>query len=100
MCASVINVQFSTALRKHVSNVINLKRKNATINKKELKLHQDATSCYICGKVFLKIQDFFLLQEDFDIFHEPFFEAFFCFPDNILLKRLYIGKKITRKMFN
>ena len=25
------------------------------LRKKELKLHQDATTCYICGKIFLKM---------------------------------------------
>ena len=30
------------------------KEKNATVNKKELKLHQDMTACYIWGKRFSK----------------------------------------------
>ena len=30
------------------------KKKMLPLTKKELKLHQDATECYICGKRFLK----------------------------------------------
>ena len=31
-----------------------LKKENATINKKDLKLHQDATECYVCVNTFSK----------------------------------------------
>ena len=42
-----------TSLREHATNVINFeKKKMLPLTKKELKLHQDATECYICGKRF------------------------------------------------
>ena len=44
-----------TYLREHVTNVINFeKNKVLLLTKKKLKLHQDTTECYICGKRFLK----------------------------------------------
>ena len=46
---------FCTCFRKDAANVINFeKKKMLTLTKKELKLHHDATECYICGKRFLK----------------------------------------------
>ena len=48
--------KFCTSLREHDTNVIILFfKENAIINKKEIKLHQDATESYICGKRFLKM---------------------------------------------
>ena len=48
--------KFCTSLREHATNAINFeKRKMLLLTKKELKLHQDATECYICGKRFLKM---------------------------------------------
>ena len=45
--------QCCTSLKEHATNVINFERKkNTTINKKELKLHRDATAWYFCGKRF------------------------------------------------
>ena len=42
-----------TSLREHATNVINFeKKKMLPLTKKELKLHQDTTECYICGKRF------------------------------------------------
>ena len=47
--------KFCTFLREHATNVINFGKKKALpLTKKELKLHQDSTECYICGKTFLK----------------------------------------------
>ena len=47
--------KFSTFSREHASNVINFEiEKMESLTKKELKLHQDATECYICRKRFLK----------------------------------------------
>ena len=44
---------FYTSLRDHATNFINFEMKNnAWVNKKEQKLHQDATACYICRKIF------------------------------------------------
>ena len=44
---------FYTSLRDHATNFINFEMKNnAWVNKKEQKLHQDATACYICRKNF------------------------------------------------
>ena len=46
---------FCTSLREHATNVINFeKKKMLPLTKKELKLHQDVTECYICGRWFLK----------------------------------------------
>ena len=43
------------SLREHATSAINFeKKKNVTVNKKELILHQDTTEFYICGKRFLK----------------------------------------------
>ena len=43
--------KFCTSLRKSFTNVINFeKNKMLPLTKKELKLHQDATEFYICGK--------------------------------------------------
>ena len=43
--------KFCTSLRQHVTNVINFeKKKILPLPKKELKLHQDATECYIYVK--------------------------------------------------
>ena len=48
--------QFCTSLREHIraANVINFKKQLLTLTKKKLNLHQDATSCYICGNRFSK----------------------------------------------
>ena len=47
--------KFCTFLREHATNIINFgKKKMELLAKKELKLHQEATECYICGKRFLK----------------------------------------------
>ena len=46
--------KFCTSLREHATNVINFENKMLPLTKKELKLHQDPTECYICGKRFLK----------------------------------------------
>ena len=44
-----------SSLREHATNVINLERQKVLpLTKKELTLHQDATTCYICGKIFFK----------------------------------------------
>ena len=41
--------------RELATNVVNFeKRKTLLLTRKELKLHQDATECYVCGKRFLK----------------------------------------------
>ena len=43
--------KFCTSLREYTTNVINFeKTKMLPLTKKELKLHQDATECYICEK--------------------------------------------------
>ena len=47
--------KFCTSLREHAINVINIEKKHMLpLTKKELKVHQDVTECYICGKRFLK----------------------------------------------
>ena len=53
--------KFCTSLKEHATNVINFeKKKILTLTKKELKLNQDATACYIeekdSQKGFLKIK--------------------------------------------
>ena len=45
---------FCTSLRDPDTNVINFENKNATIIEEDLKLHQDVTACYVCGKRFSK----------------------------------------------
>ena len=46
---------FCTSLREHATNVINFeKKKLLPLTKKDLKLHQDGTKYYICGKRCLK----------------------------------------------
>ena len=48
--------RFCSFLRVHSIDVINFeKKKMLLLTKKELKLHQDATKCYIYGKRFPKI---------------------------------------------
>ena len=43
--------KFCTALRENATKLINFEKKRMLpLTKKELKLHQDATECYICGK--------------------------------------------------
>ena len=43
--------KFCISLTEHAFDKINFeKKKNVTINKKELKLHRDAKQCYICPK--------------------------------------------------
>ena len=46
----------ASSLSEHAINVINFEKKKVLplTKKKELKLHQDAIECYICGKRFLK----------------------------------------------
>ena len=47
--------KFCTSFREHAANVINFeKKKILPLTKTELRLHQDATSYYICGKRFSK----------------------------------------------
>ena len=53
-CGEDHMTKFCTSLREHATNAIKFENKENTINKKELKLHQNATECYICGKILLK----------------------------------------------
>ena len=46
--------KFCTSLREHNTSVINFDKKTLPLTKKELKLHQNVTECYICGKIFIK----------------------------------------------
>ena len=47
--------KFYIYLREHATNIINFeKKKMLPLTKKELKLHQDLTECFICGIRFLK----------------------------------------------
>ena len=46
---------FCSSLRQHARIIINFeKKKMLPLTKEELKLHQYATNCYICGKRILK----------------------------------------------
>ena len=46
--------KFCSLLREHATNVTNFEKKKVLpLTKKELKLHQGATACYIFGKRFL-----------------------------------------------
>ena len=52
-CGEDYMKKFCTSLREYATNVINFeKTKMLPLPKKELKLHQDATECYTCGKKF------------------------------------------------
>ena len=43
--------KFCTSLREHAKNIIDFeKKKMLPLTKEELKSHQDAKVCYICGK--------------------------------------------------
>ena len=47
--------KFCTSLREHTKNIIDFeKKKMLPLTKEELKSHQDAKVCYICGKRILK----------------------------------------------
>ena len=46
--------KFHTSLREYAINVINFEKKMLSLTKKELKFHQDATVCCVCGKRFPK----------------------------------------------
>ena len=41
-------------LREYATNVINFEKTNMLPLTRNLKLHKDTTTCYICGKRFLK----------------------------------------------
>ena len=42
---------FCCYLREHATNVINFDRKKMLpLTKKELEVHKDATTCYLCGE--------------------------------------------------
>ena len=47
--------KFCVSLREHAKNIIDFEKKNLLpLIKEELKSHQDAKACYICGKRILK----------------------------------------------
>ena len=47
--------KFYESLREHANNIIDLKKKkNVNVNKRRIKLHQDAKVCYICRRQILK----------------------------------------------
>ena len=47
--------KFCESLREHAKNVIDFeKKKKLPLTKEEVKSHQDAKVCYICGKRILK----------------------------------------------
>ena len=47
--------KFCESLREHAKNIINFeKKKMLLLTKDELKPHQDAKVCYICGKRIIK----------------------------------------------
>ena len=47
--------KFCISFGEHATSIINFKKKKMqTLSKKELKLHQGATACYICPKRFPK----------------------------------------------
>ena len=72
--------KFCESLREHVKNIIDFeKKKMLTLIKEELKSHQDAKVCYICGKRFLKkfandknyrkVRDYCHLQANIEVQH-------------------------------
>ena len=53
-CGEDCMKKFCSLLREHATNVTNFEKKKVLpLTKKELKLHQGATACYIFGKRFL-----------------------------------------------
>ena len=46
--------KFCESLRKHAKIITNFENKMLPLTKEELKLHQDARNCYICGKRILE----------------------------------------------
>ena len=47
--------KFCESLREHAKNIIDFeKKKMLPLRKEELKSHQDAKVCYVCGKIILK----------------------------------------------
>ena len=47
--------KFCESLREHAKNIINFEKKEMLpLTKEELKSHQDAKVCYICGKRILQ----------------------------------------------
>ena len=56
--------KFCSSLRKHAKNVINFeKKKILPLRKKQLKLHHNATSCYICGKKFVRYKNYWNFRD-------------------------------------
>ena len=54
-CRKDCTKKFCTSLREHTKNVIDFeKKKMLPLTNEELKSHQDAKECYICGKRILK----------------------------------------------
>ena len=54
-CGKDCKKKFFTSLREHAKNIIDFeKKKMLPLTKEELKSHQDAKECYICGKRILK----------------------------------------------
>ena len=47
--------KFCTSLREHAKNIIDFeKKKMIPLTNEELKIHEDARVCYVCGKYFIK----------------------------------------------
>ena len=46
--------KFCESLREHAKIITNFENKMLPLTKEELKLHQDARNCYICGKRILE----------------------------------------------
>ena len=59
--------KFCNSLREHTKNIIDFeKKKMSPLIKEELKSHQDAKVCYICGKGILKkLSNTINYQEDY-----------------------------------
>ena len=46
-CGESCMKKSSRSLREHATNTLNFEKKNVTVNKRIIKLHQDARNCYI-----------------------------------------------------
>ena len=53
-CGKECMKKFCTSLREHAKNIIDFQKKMLLLTKEEMKSHQDAKVCYICGKRILK----------------------------------------------
>ena len=91
-CGEDFLKRFCTSLRENATKLINFeKKKMLPLTKKELKLHQDATDCYICGKRFLRK---FVNDKDYWKVRDHFTGKYRGAADSICNLRFNVSNKI------